>query len=34
MDKFKKLKGVYNLFDELLEKLSEIEKIPMENLKS
>ena len=34
MEKFKKLKGVYNLFDELLEKLSEIEKIPMENLKS
>ena len=34
MDKYKKLKGVYNLFDELLEKLFQIEKIPMENLKS
>jgi len=34
MEKYEKLKGVYNLFDELLEKLSNIEKIPMENLKS
>ena len=34
MEKYKKLKGVYNLFDELLEKLFSIEKIPIENIKS
>lgn len=34
LEKYEKLKGVYNLFDELLEKLSDIEKIPMENIKS
>ena len=34
LDKYKKLKGVYNLFDELLEQLSNIEKIPIENIKS
>ena len=34
LEKYKKLKGVYNKFDELLEKLFQIEKIPMENIKS
>lgn len=34
LEKYPKLKGVYNLFDELLEKLFEIEKIPIENIKS
>ena len=34
LEKYQKLKGVYNKFDELLEKLFQIEKIPMENIKS
>ena len=34
LKKYQKLKGVYNLFDELLDKLFHIEKIPMENIKS
>ena len=34
LKKYSKLKGVYNLFDVLLDKLFHIEKIPIENLKS
>ena len=34
LEKYKKLKGVYNLFDELLEKLFDTEEIPIENMKS
>ena len=34
LKKYTKLKGVYNLFDELLDKLFNIEEIPIENIKS
>ena len=34
LEKYTKLKGVYNLFDELLDKLFHIEKIPMKTIKS
>jgi hypothetical protein len=34
LQKYKKLKGVYNLFDDLLDRLFHIEKIPIENMKS
>ena len=34
LKKYSKLKGVYNLFDVLLDKLFHIDKIPIENLKS